>query len=289
MEKGMATMMTLQRTTLPIPLLLGRRTVVTGAGSGIGLQTAYTLAEVGAHVVVLDCVQDLAARAARIICEEFGAGMAVAVKADVRQPEDLSHAFAEIAEHYAGRLDIFVNNAGVNFPCRVEDLLEPGEVARLDRMYEVNQRGAILCAAHAYPLLLKGRDPCFIILGSCASQGSEGQVGYAATKAALRALMGTLVREWGATEEAQAVRVNLIEPDYFEATPLRSEAYNRALARSRRTTVDKVANEEVARTKVPLRREGRLVEIAEKVVMLALSTYNHGHIDVLSGGKTVRL
>jgi NAD(P)-dependent dehydrogenase (short-subunit alcohol dehydrogenase family) len=282
-------MTTLQRTTLPGTLLPGRKAVVTGAGSGIGLQTAYTLAEVGARVIVLDCVQDLAARSARIICEEFGEGRAMAVKADVSQPEDLGHAFSEIAEQYAGSLDIFVNNAGVNYPCRVEDVLQPGEIAKLDRMYEVNQRGAILCAANAYPLLLKGREPSFIIIGSCASQGSEGQAGYAATKAALRALMGTLAREWGATEGVQAVRVNLIEPDYFEATPLRSEAYSRALAKSRRTTVDKVANEEVVRTKVPLRREGRLVEIADKVVMLALSTYTHGHIDILSGGKTVRL
>ncbi|NIM70497.1 MAG: sorbitol-6-phosphate 2-dehydrogenase, partial [Xanthomonadales bacterium] len=65
-----------------------------------------------------------------------------------------------------------------------------------------------------------------------------------------------------------AVRVGLIEPDYFERTPLRSQTYLESLARARRTTTEQVSNEAVARQKIPLGREGRLVEIGEKVVTM---------------------
>ncbi|NIM70498.1 MAG: SDR family NAD(P)-dependent oxidoreductase, partial [Xanthomonadales bacterium] len=57
------------------------------------------------------------------------------------------------------------------------------------RQVMVNQVGAFLCAAHAYPLLLRGREPAFIMMGSCASVGSEGQAVYSSTKASLRGLL----------------------------------------------------------------------------------------------------
>lgn len=98
-----------------------------------------------------------------------------------------------------------------------------------------------------------------------------------------------LVKEWKGTEKKQPVRVGLIEPDYFEETGLRNEQYLKDLAKSRRTTIDNVANEAVVKEKIPLRREGKLVEIAEKVVMMILDTYATGTVEVLSGGKTVRL
>ena len=268
-------------------LLEGKRCVVTGGGLGIGRQIAYTLAEQGARVAVLDYSQELADEAVGIINGAFGE-RAFAVVADVSSTDALAPAFAEIAEQFGG-VDVFVNNAGINIPCRIEDLLLEGEADNAMRLVMVNEVGAYLCAAHAYPLLIKGADPAFIMLGSCASYGSEGQGVYSCTKAALRGLLGTLVKEWAGGDDRPAVRVSLIEPDYFEETGLRSERYVNALARSRRTTPDQVGNDTIARTKVPLRREGRLVEIAEKTVMMVLDTYANGNVEVLSGGKTVRL
>lgn len=270
-------------------LLEGKRTVVTGSGLGIGKQIAYTLAEQGAHVVVLDYSQDLAEAAAEVINKKFGSGRAVPVVGDVSNRLQLKESFTKIQQYYNGALDVFINNAGISHPCRIEDLLSEHEAEKALHLMMVNQLGAYWCAAHAYPLLLNGNDPVFIMMGSCASFGSEGQGVYAGTKAALRGLLGTLVKEWAATDETQAVRVGLIEPDYFESTPLRNQQYLEDLARARRTTFDNVANEAVARAKIPLRREGRLVEIAEKVVMMILGSYSNGNIEVLSGGKTLRL
>ena len=269
-------------------LLEDKRCVVTGGGLGIGRQIAYTLAEQGARVAVLDYSQELADEAVGIINAAFP-DAAFGVVADVSSNDALAAAFAQIAEQIGGAVDVFVNNAGINMPCRIEDLLLEGEAENAMRLIMVNVVGTYLCAAHAYPLLLKGTDPAFIMLGSCASYGSEGQGVYACTKASLRGLLGTLVKEWAGSDEGQPVRVSLIEPDYFEETGLRSERYVNALARSRRVDPAQVGNDAVARTKVPLRREGRLVEIAEKTVMMSLDTYANGNVEVLSGGKTVRI
>jgi len=269
-------------------LLEGKRTVVTGGASGIGRQIAYTLAEQGSRVVILDYNQDLAEAAADLINNKFGRGSVLPVVGDVINRSQLKDSFTKIKHYYEGSLDVFINNAGINHPCRIEDLSSDNEAEKALRQIMVNQVGAYWCAVYAYPLLLKGNDPAFIMMGSCASIGSEGQGVYSGTKAALRGLLGTLVKEWAATDKRQAVRVGLIEPDYFEDTALRNQEYLEDLARARRTTIENVANQAVTRTKIPLKREGKLVEIAEKIVMMILDTYSNGNIEVLSGGKTVR-
>ena len=189
-----------------------------------------------------------------------------------------------------GSIDIFVSNVGIIHPCRIEDIVTDKESQILDRIIDVNQKGTYYCAAYAYPLLVNGTDPVFIMIGSCASVGSEGQGVYAGTKAALRGLLGTLAKEWKADENHQAVRVGLIEPDYLEKTAITAEKqYWLDLAKARRTTVDKISDKVVARNKVPLKREAKLIEISEVVILYALSTYLNGEALSVSGGKTIRL
>jgi len=270
-------------------LLKNAKCVVTGAGLGIGKQIAYTLAEQGARVGILDYKPELAQAASAFLNEQFGAETAFAAVADVSDFDALRDAFAEIEGQFEGSLDLFVNNAGINRPCRIEDLKSEGEVESMNRILDINVKGSYFCTALSYPLLLKGTEPLFILIGSCASAGSEGQGVYAGSKAALRGLMGTLVKEWAGADDKQAVRIGMIEPDYFEETPLRNKQYLEALARSRRTTLDNISNQAVAVKSVPLRREGRLVEIAESVVMMSQATYANGVVLVLSGGKSVRI
>ena len=81
-------------------LLEGKRCVVTGAGMGIGRQVAYTLAEQGADVVVLDYKKDLAESAAELINGEFGPGKAVAVVSDVSDKSQLKDSFEKIEQHF---------------------------------------------------------------------------------------------------------------------------------------------------------------------------------------------
>jgi len=270
-------------------LLAGKRTVVTGGGLGIGRQIAYTFAEQGARVVIVDYKRDLAEAAAELINKDLACERVVPVVADVSDRGQLSDAFEHIDRHYNGSLDVFINNAGVNHPCRIEELLADREAQLCLRLVMINQVGAYWCAAHAYRLLLQGEDPAFFMVGSCASVGSEGQGVSSSTKSALRGLLGTLVKEWAGSGERPAVRVGLVEPDYFEETGLRSRQYLEDLAKSRRTSLESTENEAVVQRQIPLRREGKLVEIAEKLVMMTLDSYANGNVEVLSGGKTVRL
>lgn len=271
-------------------LLKGKKCVVTGGALGIGRQICYTFAENEAEVVILDFNVAAAEETKAIIQEAFKDSLVHVVKGDVSSRAKLKESFAEIGSIFKGSIDIFVNNVGIIQPCRIEDIVSDKESQTLDKIIDVNFKGTYYCAAYAYPLLVKGVDPTLIMIGSCASVGSEGQGAYAGTKAAQRGLLGTLAKEWKATEDYQAVRVGLIEPDYLEKTAITQEKqYWLDLANARRTTVDKISDEAVARTKVPLKREARLTEISEVVMLYALSTYLNGEAIPVSGGKTMRL
>ena len=271
-------------------LLKGKKCVVTGGALGIGRQICYTFAENEAEVVILDFNVAAAEETKAIIQEAFKNSKIHVVQGDVSNRIKLKESFAEIASICNGSIDIFVNNVGIIQPCRIEDIVSEKESKTFNKIIDVNFKGTYYCAAYAYPLLVKGIDPVLIMIGSCASVGSEGQGAYAGTKAAQRGLLGTLAKEWKRAENYQAVRVGLIEPDYLEKTAITAEKqYWLDLANARRTTVDKISDEAVARTKVPLKREARLTEISEVVMLYALSTYLNGEALAVSGGKTMRL
>src|SRR5947207_6489334 len=100
--------------------LTGRVAVVTGGATGIGLATARALATDGAVVYI--AVRDMT-RGGRVAAEESARGLDVrAVPMDVSRAASVSAAFLEVDE--AGRLDIVVNNAGINMVGRVENISE---------------------------------------------------------------------------------------------------------------------------------------------------------------------
>ncbi|MFC1780684.1 SDR family NAD(P)-dependent oxidoreductase [Planctomycetota bacterium] len=271
-------------------LLKGKKCVVTGGALGIGRQICCSFAESEAEVIILDSNQAAAEETKLLLSKMIEKSKIHVVPGDVSSRTGLKNTFAEIASVFNGSIDIFVNNVGIIHPCRIEDIVSDKESQILDRIIDINLKGTYYCAAYAYPLLAGGVDPVFIMIGSCASVGSEGQGVYAGTKAAQRGLLGTLAKEWKADENHQAVRVGLIEPDYLEKTAITAEKqYWIDLAKARRTTVDKISDQAVARTKVPLRREAKLTEISEVVMLYALSTYLNGEVISVSGGKTIRL
>jgi NAD(P)-dependent dehydrogenase (short-subunit alcohol dehydrogenase family) len=99
----------------------GRVAVVTGAGKGIGRGTAIVLAEAGAHVVVAD-VDEPAAKETAAAVEELG-GRATAVPTDVSQRAAVD-ALAQQALDAHGRLDVWVNVAGIIREGRVAEISE---------------------------------------------------------------------------------------------------------------------------------------------------------------------
>ena len=114
-------------------------------------------------------------------------------------------------------------------------------------------------------------------------EGSEGQSVYAATKAAAY----NLTRSWAKELGKHNIRVVGVAPGIVEATALRSEEYERALAYTRGITIEKL-REGYKKVSIPLGRSGKLAEIANTVCFLSSERagYIHGSVINVSGGKT---
>lgn len=177
--------------------LSGRVVLVTGAARGIGRTIARTFHDEGAHVVALDL--DPAALAA--LREESVADLALAC--DITDPAQVREAFASIEERY-GRLDVLVNNAGIN----AEGPLESFDPGVWDRVFAVNVHGVMHTCQAAIPLMKRQRAGRILNAASFAAIiPSVNAAAYGASKAAVVQLTRVLASElgpWGITVNAYA-------------------------------------------------------------------------------------
>lgn len=176
--------------------------VVTGAGSGIGQAIATTLAASGASVVGFDLSVDaLAGTAAKL--EEKGRKL-VRVACDVSQSESVKSAFQKVDEAY-GRLDILVNNAGIAHVGNIEGTTE----ADMDRLYNVNVKGAFLCAKEAVARMLTVGGGAIVNVASIASLiGVADRFAYAMTKGAVLTMTYSLAIDY----MKKGIRCNAVCP-----------------------------------------------------------------------------
>jgi NAD(P)-dependent dehydrogenase (short-subunit alcohol dehydrogenase family) len=195
----------------PSMRLDGRRALVAGASSGIGLGAAMALAEAGAHVVLaarsLDRLEDIvrAMRGDRL--------SAAAMRLDVA---DIEESQALVAE--AGPFDILVNSAGLarHGPARETTAHD------FDLVFGTNVRGAyFLTRAVARGLLDAGRPGSLINISSQMGHvGGVDRAVYCATKHAVEGFTKAMAIEWGSS----GIRVNTISPTFVE-TPLTHETF----------------------------------------------------------------
>jgi NAD(P)-dependent dehydrogenase (short-subunit alcohol dehydrogenase family) len=241
----------------------GRVAVVTGASSGLGVTIAIALAEAGADVVLgarrVDRLDET-----RVQVEATGR-RAVAVKADIAEPEDCQH-LVEAAVAEFGRLDILVNNAGVGNV--VPALNQSPDDFR--RLIDVNLNGChwMACAAAR---AMDGSGSIVNVSSMMAlTTAGTPQAGYAASKAGLLGLTRDLAQEWTGR---RGIRVNAVAPGYFatEMTQDHTDAIEQLLRR------------------VPARRMGQPEELAAAVLFLAsdASSYITGETIVVDGGFTI--
>jgi NAD(P)-dependent dehydrogenase (short-subunit alcohol dehydrogenase family) len=181
--------------------LAGRVVLVTGAGSGIGEATARRFAAEGAVVVVNDVDGDRA-RAVATAIEKDG-GKAAAIPANVTRRDEVERVVAGIvAEH--GRLDVLINNAGINRDAMSHKMTEE----QWDQVLTVNLKGTFLCAQAALPRMRERSWGRVVNTSSIGSLGNIGQANYSASKAGVIGLTKTLALEYA----KYGVTVNCVAP-----------------------------------------------------------------------------
>jgi NAD(P)-dependent dehydrogenase (short-subunit alcohol dehydrogenase family) len=237
--------------------------VVTGGSRGIGEAVALGAAREG-YFVLLTYVSN--AERANSVVERIraGGGNGVAMQADTAEEADIQKVFAEADRH--GHLAVLVYNSGVTGQ---HSALIEAETSTIDRVLDVNLRGAILCgreAARRMSTRTGGSGGAIVFISSRAAfYGSPGEfVWYAASKGGMDSLTNGLARELG----AEGVRVNAVSPG-----PIVTEMH-------------RPGKLEVGARRSPMQRAGTPEEVASTVLFLASSdaSYVTGANLVVSGG-----
>jgi NAD(P)-dependent dehydrogenase (short-subunit alcohol dehydrogenase family) len=184
----------------------GRTVLVTGGGTGLGKAIAVEFARLGASLAILSRKPEhLAAGVAAV--QALGA-RALAVQADIRQPESVAAAFDQIAQELS-LPDVLVNNAAGNFPVPAEDLSPNGWRTVVD----IVLNGTFVCSREFGRRHIAAGTPGSIVnIGATyAWTGGPGFAHSAAAKAGVKNLTETLAVEWA----PYGIQVNCLVPGLF--------------------------------------------------------------------------
>jgi NAD(P)-dependent dehydrogenase (short-subunit alcohol dehydrogenase family) len=248
--------------------LEGRIALVTGAAAGIGRATAQLLAEEGAHVYLAD-VNGAGAETAA--AEIAAAGLAAQpIAANVSLGQDVTAMFRAVEKGH-GRLDVLVNNAGLNVRGDFRHLTDADWV----RIREVNLDGVVRVARDGFALLkASGRGSLVNVASIMAHRGLRQLTAYSATKGAVTALTRGLAVEYAPF----GIRVNALCPGFVHtaltARALKNPAIEKALVES-----------------TALRRLGQPEEVARAALFLASdeASYVTGAELAVDGGMSAAL
>jgi 3-oxoacyl-[acyl-carrier protein] reductase len=242
----------------------GKKCVVTGGGRGIGRGIALAFAQEGADVAVIDRLGD---NAERVAAELTALGArAFAFAADVSDESSVTKALTD-AESQLGRIDVLMNNAGINTHVKLVDMT----VATWDEMIEVNLRSVFLCTRTVLPGMIERRWGRIISTSSqLAHKGAPELTHYAAAKAGVLGFTRSLAYEVAPYN----ITVNAICPGPIN------------------TDMSRVGSAEWKAQKLselPLGRYGEVQEVAPTVVLIASDegSYYTGASFNMNGGDVM--
>jgi len=229
-------------------LLAGKSIVVTGGNSGIGESIVLAAAAEGANVVV-DYVTHPEEATALIARVEAAGGHAIGVRADVSKAADLQAMIQAAVDTY-GRLDVLINNAGIETHTSLLDTTE----ADFDKVVAVNMKSAFFgTQAAARQFIVQGGDGLVINMSSVHEDWPmPGNIAYCVSKGGIRMLTRTAGVELG----PRGIRVINVAPGAV-STPINA------------STESDPAKMRALDAAIPLGRMAEPAEIADVVVFLA--------------------
>ena len=243
-------------------MLKGKTAIVTGSGRGIGKSIALKLASYGANIVINDIPQS---DYADETCEEIKAlGVkSIVIKGDVRNKDDVDALIKGALDEF-GKIDIFVNNAGVT---------RDGLMIRMseddwDLVMDINLKGAFNCIKAVARPMMKQRSGAIVNIASIVGvMGNAGQANYVASKAGLIGLTKTTAKEFA----SRGIRCNAVAPGFI------------------RSAMTDVLADDVKQKyldAIPLGKFGETEQIADVVAFLAsdMSQYVTGQVINVDGG-----
>lgn len=251
----------------PSANLAGKSAVVTGGSKGIGLGMAQALAHAGADIVIVS--RNLAeGEAAAQQMRDMGR-KSIAISCDVTSPAAVEEMVAKAVASF-GKIDILLNNAGMNIRKPVVDIAEED----WDKVIDTNLKGIFLVAQAVGKEMIKHKGGKIINIASIMGVvGMPWLASYCSSKGGVVQLTKVLALEWAQYN----INVNCIGPAYIR-TPMTAGWLNDP---ERLKTI-------LAST--PLNRLGEIEDLAGPVVFLASdwSNYITGHTLLVDGGWAAR-
>ncbi|MFQ5979405.1 MAG: SDR family NAD(P)-dependent oxidoreductase [Candidatus Heimdallarchaeota archaeon] len=240
--------------------LEGKRVVITGGASGIGLATAARFIDEESKVVIVDRNREALETALSSLPQLVGG-----VYADVSQPKEIATAFGEV-DDLLGGIDILISNAGISVR---KPFLEIN-YEQWSQVLRINLDGMFLCAKEAIQRMEGQRSG--VVLFTASNNGMEGHRWYAdynASKAGVILLAKTLALEF-----APWLRANAICPGYV-LTPMQKAEYTPEMLKK-------------ANKQIPMQRHAKPQEVAALFAFLASSeaAYITGTAIPIDGGET---
>jgi NAD(P)-dependent dehydrogenase (short-subunit alcohol dehydrogenase family) len=249
--------------------LRGRTAIVTGGGSGLGLQFAEGLAAAGANLVLPARTAARCEEAAADLARTYGVD-AIGMRCDVRDPKQVQATIDSAKERF-GSIDILVNNAGTSWGAPVVDYPLDGWTKVID----VNLTGTFLCSqAAGREMIAQGGGKIVNVASVAAFVGSPPEsmdtIAYNMSKGGVVSFTRDLAVKWA----RHGINVNAIAPGWFP-----TELTEFVLERSGQALLDDI----------PLGRFGGSDDLKGTVVFLAsrASDYVTGQTLLIDGGQSI--
>ena len=235
--------------------------VITGGARGIGKATGRLLGREGAKVVIADFDERAGEQTAEELREEGVTALFVGCNVvDRAQVRDL---FQRVIERF-GRVDVLINNAGITADGWLAKMPEED----WDRVIDVNLKGVFNCSQEAAKVMMEQGEGCILNAASVVGiYGNMAQTNYAATKAGVIGMTKSWAKELG----PKGIRVNAVAPGFI-ISDMTAKVPEKVL--------------EMMAGKTPLRRLGRVDEVAEAYLFLASdsASFVNGAVLSVDGG-----